>query len=254
MISLSHASVRFGTREVLKNVSFSVAQGRTLAILGPNGRGKTTVLRALLRQQRLSGGSVTAPDIVGYVPQSINLAHPYRAIDVVVMGSAAHRGWLSQPGRSDRERAVCAMRRTGVSHMADCGFDRLSGGEKQMVLLARALATRSRALILDEPTAALDLRNQINLLTLLTNLRREEGHAIIFTTHDPNHALSIADEAVLMMPDGETLAGPVDKVITPETLGALYNVPMRIGSLAGDDGSRRIVVPQFLPEMQRLSS
>ncbi|QRM33026.1 ABC transporter ATP-binding protein [Microvirga sp. VF16] len=254
MISLTHAFVKFGTRDVLRDVSFSVVQGRTLAILGPNGRGKTTALRALLGQQRLSGGSVTAPEIVGYVPQTINLAHPYRAIDVVVMGSAAHRGWLSQPGRGDRDKAAAAMRRTGVSHLVDSSFDRLSGGEKQMVLLARALATGSRALILDEPTAALDLRNQINLLSLLTELRREEGHAIIFTTHDPNHALSIADEAVLMMPDGKTLTGPVDTVILPETLEALYDVSMRVGSLAGDETSRRIVVPKFMPELQRLPS
>lgn len=254
MIALDHATVRFGGRDVLKDISFSVRKGRTLAILGPNGRGKTTALRALLGQQRLSAGSATAPEIVGYVPQSINLAHPYRAIDVVVMGSAAHRGWLSQPSRDDRATAIAAMRRTGVSHLTASPFDRLSGGEKQMVLLSRALATGSRALVLDEPTAALDLRNQVNLLALLAELRREESHAIVFTTHDPNHALSIADEAVLMMPDGATLSGPVETIVTPETLGKLYNVPMRIGTLAGDDRSRPVIVPEFMPDLQRLSS
>ena len=248
MISLSNASVRFGSREVLKGVSFSVKQGRTLAILGPNGRGKTTALRALLGQQRLSGGNAAAPAIVGYVPQAISLAHTYRAIDVVVMGSAAHRGWLSQPSKNDRAKALTAMKRTGVARLADASFDRLSGGEKQMVLLARALATGSPALILDEPTAALDLRNQLNLLALLADLRREETHAIIFTTHDPNHALAIADDAILMMPEGNTISGPVDDVITPETLGSLYGVAMRIGALAGDSTARRIVVPHFMPD------
>jgi iron complex transport system ATP-binding protein len=249
VISLSDASVRFGTREVLKGVSFSVERGRTLAILGPNGRGKTTALRALLGQQKLSSGRSCAPNVIGYVPQAISLAHPYRALDVVTMGSASHRGWLSQPTRDDRVRAMAAMTRVSIDQLAGAAFDRLSGGEKQLVLLARALATGSPALILDEPTAALDLRNQLHFLQLLADLRREKTHAIVFSTHDPNHALSIADDAVLMMPWGETLFGPVDQVITSETLSALYCVPMQIMGFSDAGVARRIVFSSLKPSI-----
>jgi iron complex transport system ATP-binding protein len=254
MISLTEASVRFGARDVLSSISFSVAQGRTLAILGPNGRGKTTALRALLGQQKLSAGSRNVPSVIGYVPQAIGLAHPYRALDVVVMGCASGRSWLSQPGRKDRARALAAMQRTGVAHLAESSLDRLSGGERQLVLLARALATGSPALLLDEPTAALDLRNEMHLLHLLADLRRDGSHAIVVTTHDPNHALAIADDAVLMMPDGATVSGPVDQVVTPDMLSALYCVPMQIRTFVDHGAVCRIVVPGSMPIPERLTS
>ena len=124
-------------------------------------------------------------------------------------------------------------------------FDRLSGGERQLVLLARALATGSDVIVLDEPAAALDLRNQERLLRLLVDLREERRYAIAFTTHDPNHAFA-ADEALLMMPDAETLCGPVDDVLTAENLERLYGVPMRHTTITGPDGKPRdAILPAF---------
>lgn len=246
MIGLERVTVHFGTRAVLDDLSFAVPRGRTLAILGPNGRGKTTALRALLGLQRLAAGSRTAPAVVGYVPQAVTIAYPYRVRDIVAMGRTAAIGLFGQPGAKDAAVADAALARVGVAAFADAPFDRLSGGERQLVLLARALATGSDALILDEPGAALDLRNQERLLGLLDGLRRERTRSILFTTHDPNQALAVADDALLLMPDGSAVHGPAAEVVRAETLERLYGVPMRFVDLEGPDGApRRAVVPAF---------
>jgi len=246
MIGLDNAIVRFGARTVIDGLSFSVPVGRTMAILGPNGRGKTTTLKAMLGFQPLNAGRRIAPEIVGYVPQTGTGNQRYRAIDIAVMGRAAHLGLFGQPGPADFEIARSALERAGAARFADHYFDRLSGGERQLVLLARALATGSEALVLDEPAAALDLHNQERLLNLLNALRRPRDRAIVFTTHDPNHALTAADDALLMMPGGQPLFGPVSETITPEHLEHLYGVPMRVVELAGPSGeTHRAVLPAF---------
>ena len=249
MIGLERATVRFGDRVVFRDLSFRADVGRSLAILGPNGRGKTTALRASLGLQRLASGRRVAPEVVGYVPQSIAVAHPYKVGDVVAMGRAARLGLFGQPGPDDRAAALAALARLGLSRLAEAMFDRLSGGERQLVLLARALATESPVLVLDEPGAALDLANQARLIELLDAIRRERRHAILFTTHDPNQALAVADDVLLLMPEGDALLGPAAALIAPEPLTALYGVPMRVVRLHGADGRpRRAVLPAFAGE------
>jgi iron complex transport system ATP-binding protein len=246
MIGLSDAVVRFGERTILDRLSFSVPRGRTLAILGPNGRGKTTALRAMLGFQPLAAGHRTAPAVVGYVPQHASSNQSYSVLEVVVMGRAAQLGLFGQPRPQDLEMATAALEQVGASRFAQSRFDRLSGGERQLVLLARAMATGSDVLVLDEPAAALDLRNQQRLLGLLDTLRIPRDRAIVLTTHDPNHALAIADDALLMMPDGPAVLGPVAETIVPGLLERLYGVPMHFVDIAGPDGaSHRAVLPAF---------
>ena len=242
MIGLERATVRFGTRTVLDALDIEVEMGRTLAILGPNGRGKTTALRAMLGFQQLNAGTRTAPQIVGYVPQSSGANQRYTVRDVVVMGRASGLGLFGQPTLQDFAAAAAALEQIGLSDFAEAMFDQLSGGERQLVLLARALATGSKVLVLDEPASALDLRNQQRLLGLLQQLREPRDKAIVFTTHDPNHALAIADDAMLMLPGADIVHGPVSEMITPENLELLYGVPMRLVDLPGPDGAYRNAV------------
>ncbi|WP_454287747.1 ABC transporter ATP-binding protein [Rhizobium arsenicireducens] len=246
MIGLDKASVAFGPRTLFKDISFSVPVGRSMAILGPNGRGKTTLLRALLGFQPLASGKRHAPKVAGYVPQHGASQAKLSGLDVVVMGRAVRLGLFGQPSADDREAAEAALVQVGACSLATLRYDRMSGGQRQMVLIARALATGSPVLVFDEPTSALDLGNQAKTLELLDTLRLRRDFAIIFTTHDPNHALAASDDVLLMMPGGGEIHGPVAQMIEPDKLSELYGVPMRWVEVNGPTGeTRRAILPAF---------
>lgn len=170
MIGLRGAGVRYGERWIFRHLDFTPAAGRCVAVLGPNGRGKTTLIRSLLGFLTLSEGARSAPSTVGYVPQATAAVVSYRVRDVVAMGRVAQRGLFATPSRDDRETAAEALARVGLSALAGQRFDLLSGGERQLVLLARTLATGAEVLILDEPASALDLRNQDRFLSVVDAL------------------------------------------------------------------------------------
>jgi len=246
MIGLDKASVAFGPRTLFKDISFSVPVGRSMAILGPNGRGKTTLLRALLGFQPLASGKRHAPKVAGYVPQHGASQAKLSGLEVVVMGRAVQLGLFGQPSADDREAAEAALVQVGACSLATLRYDRMSGGQRQMVLIARALATGSPVLVFDEPTSALDLGNQAKTLELLDTLRLRRDFAIIFTTHDPNHALAASDDVLLMMPGGGEIHGPVAQMIEPDKLSELYGVPMRWVEVNGPTGeTRRAILPAF---------
>ncbi|MER2534150.1 MAG: metal ABC transporter ATP-binding protein [Rhizobiaceae bacterium] len=243
--SLSGAGVRFGQRWIFRGLDFKAPVGRSVAILGPNGRGKTTLLRALLGFQTLTEGSRSAPEVIGYVPQSATREIGYSVRQIVATGRVARRGLFASPSRSDMEAADEALRRVGVSWLAEKRFDWLSGGERQLVLLARAIATGASTLVLDEPASALDLRNQDRFLSVLNMLRADGEHCILFTTHLPQHALAAADHALLMHGEHERVEGPIGETMTEEAIGRLYGLPVRIVDCGGEHGGARGVVPLF---------
>jgi iron complex transport system ATP-binding protein len=247
MIGLRDAGVRYGDRWIFRHLDFAPAAGRCVAILGPNGRGKTTLIRALLGFLTLSEGTRSEPATVGYVPQATAAIVSYRVHDIVAMGRVARRGLFAMPSRSDRDVAADALARVGLSALAGQRFDFLSGGERQLVLLARALATGADILILDEPASALDLRNQDRFLTVIDALRADGRHTILFTTHLPQHASAVADDALMLYDAEDRSFGPVPQVLTEENLERLYGIPVRIVAVTSAAGDRMVsgVVPLF---------
>jgi iron complex transport system ATP-binding protein len=245
MIALENAGVRRGRRWIFSQVSFALGAGRTLAVLGPNGRGKTTLIKALAGLVPLAAGRRIAPPLIGYVSQAIGADIPYRSLDVVVMGRARRLGLFGAPGGADYRAAHEALELVGAADFAERPFDRLSGGERQIVLLARALATGSSALVLDEPASALDLANQNRLLAVLRDVKAAGRHAILFSTHLPQHALSVADDALLMMDPANHVVGPARTVLDEANLTCLYGLPVRRVSLSGESGAVEAVVPMF---------
>jgi len=228
---------------VFRHHGFTVGPGRVLAILGPNGRGKTTLLKGIMGLVRLTEGQVRLDGAFGYVPQSHRPAFGYTVLDMVVMGRARHLGLFSAPGADDWHAARAALARVGVESFAERSFLELSGGEQQLVLIARALASDCRILILDEPTSALDFQKQDRVLLTVRAVVRELGLAVLFTTHYPSHALHVADDALLMFGPTDFVAGPVDAVMTDDNLSRLYGLTVR--QLALEAGRFRTVVPVF---------
>lgn len=228
---------------VFKDLSFSVPPGTVTAVLGPNGSGKTTLVRCAAGMLAVQEGAVRRSETAGYVPQARGSTFGYPALDMVVMGRARHIGVFRSPGSRDRAAALRAMDRVGIAALADRLFPTLSGGEQQLVLIARAIAGGSRLLVLDEPSTGLDLKNQVRVLQLLRELVRT-GMSLLVSTHHPDHALFLADSVVLMGAAG-VVTGPAGPLLADAQLSALYGV--RVSTLNYDDAGtpRRTVVTPF---------
>lgn len=229
---------------VFRGHEFSLGQGEILTILGPNGRGKTTLIKCLLGLVAPAGGSVRLEGETGYVPQTGETPFPYRVLDMVVMGRARHLGLFRSPGRADFDAARRALAQLDSLHLAQRTMAALSGGERQRVLIARALAAGCDILMLDEPASALDFRHQHTLLRTLRTLA-DDGLTVIFSTHMPQHAQQVADKVMLMHDVDDYEIGPRDAIMTEAKLARLYGVPVRTIDLDHDGRTLRAVLPVF---------
>ncbi len=229
----------------LRGVSFSLQPGRITAVLGPNGAGKTTLLYLALGwlrpwegEVRLQGrplrgrGARERGRWLALVPQTEHTPFDYSVLEYVLMGRAPHLPPLGIPGEKDYQAAWQALERVGLSDLAAHPVPQLSGGERQLMLLARALAQNPRLLLLDEPTAHLDLKNKARLIRLLRDLRARGG-TFLMTNHEPDVVLAVADDVLLIEPNGSARFGPLAEVFTAETLSRIYQMPIRLTQIDG---------------------
>jgi zinc/manganese transport system ATP-binding protein len=232
LLALDGIGVRLGGRQVLSDVTFSLGRGEFAGIIGPNGAGKTTLLRVILGLLEPSGGRVLVDGeplhnrnkaSIGYVPQklSIDPDMPLRARDVVSLGLDGHRLGFAFPSRQRRELVERALGDVGAAGYADARVGELSGGEQQRVLIAHALISRPKLLLLDEPLANLDLRSEQEIVAVLGQLAREQEISVLLSAHDVNPLLGVMDRIVYVA-GGRAAAGPADEVVTSDGLTRLY--------------------------------
>jgi iron complex transport system ATP-binding protein len=241
-VRLEGQALAIGYRDRLVGTGLDVAldEGEVLALLGPNGGGKTTLLKTLLGLLPPLGGEVRFGEhalaatsirerarLLAYVPQSHVATFAFPVETVVLMGRTAHGNLFSRPTARDRAVAASALDRFGIAHLSARPYTMISGGERQLVLLARALAQEPRFIVLDEPTASLDFGNQGKVMREIRALAAS-GHGVLFTTHDPNQALRLADRAFLLRAGARVTDGPVSSVLTKQNLEALYDAPVRV--------------------------
>lgn len=243
MLSVENISFFYKpNRKILKDISFNLAEKDIMCILGPNGTGKTTLLRCLLGLNPIKSGRITIggndlsrvaakqrAKMIAYVPQSTSMTFSYEAREVVLMGRVSHLSIGRTPTKSDRLIVEESMEKLGIGHLEKCAFQQLSGGERQMVLVARALAQQSNILIMDEPTANLDFSNQIKILKVINNLSKQ-GYAILMTSHFPDHSFLACNKAMLMRDGLITYQGNPEDVVTTSNLTQLYGTPVCVTS------------------------
>lgn len=240
VLAVEGLSCGYAGRAVARDVSFALAPGEVLCLLGANGGGKTTLFKTILGLVPALAGSVAVDgeDVAGwdarrrarsfgYVPQSGAGQFPFTLREMVLMGRTAHRSAFAAPGPADRAAADAALEALGIAGLAGRDWLKVSGGERQLALIARALAQEPRILILDEPTASLDFGNQLRVLGHVRRLARA-GLAVLFSTHHPEQAFACASRVALLHEGRLMRIAPPAAAITPDTLALLYKVEVEV--------------------------
>jgi iron complex transport system ATP-binding protein len=252
VISVSGLRFSYGLGFGLKDISLTVERGKTTVLLGPNGCGKTTLLKcmnALLTPRegeiKINGkdifrmGRSELARLVGFVPQAHTPSFPYSVEDVVLMGRVSSMSIFQQPSDLDYAKTWQAIEAVGLTALKDRPYTHISGGERQLSLIARAIAQEPAALLLDEPTAHLDFKNQFMVLQMVKKVAKERGMAVVMSLHDPNHALLFSDNVALVHSGEIVMVGEPASVITTETIKQLYGIDIEIVIHNG----RRLVMP-----------
>jgi iron complex transport system ATP-binding protein len=254
-LAIEELSCGYPGHTVGRDLTFGVAAGEVLCVLGRNGEGKSTLFKTILGLLPPLAGRVRVDGeptagwsprrramMFGYVPQSGAGGFPFTVREIVLMGRIAHRGPFSAPSRADHAAAEWALDGLGIARLAGRDWPRLSGGERQLALIARALAQEPRTLVLDEPTASLDFGNQLRVLDAVRGLARTRGLGVLLSTHHPEQAFACADRVAILAEGRLLRLGPPADTITAETLRACYSVDVAVVPLGSD--RYRVCVPR----------
>lgn len=244
---------------ILKNVNLTLEKGKILSILGPNGIGKTTLLKCIIGllswksgQTLLYGKDIEAMNSkelwnkISYIPQSHGSAFSYTGLEMVLIGRSAHLGIFEQPGLAEMELAQNTMEKVGISHLANKDCNTMSGGELQMVLIARALINEPELIILDEPETGLDYHNQLLVLNIIEKLAHEEGISGIINTHYPSNAIAISDTTLLMNKHREFIYGNTIDILNEKNISDAFDVKVILNELIYDDKKIKSIIPVSL--------
>lgn len=258
-MKLAAESLDFGYRghRVGRDVSLAVEAGQVLCLLGPNGSGKTTLFRTLLGLLPAQGGRVLVDGadlwalrrgdvarLVSYVPQAHAAFFPFTVREVVLMGRTAHLGPFASPGRRDQEVAAAAIERVGLAGLADAVYTRTSGGERQLALIARALAQDARVIVMDEPTANLDFGNQVRVMEHIRALA-QSGIGVLLSTHDPDQAFLCAHRVAMLHAGRLVRLGTPEDAINAGSLREIYGVEVKLARIETAGGWRQVCIPEL---------
>ena len=255
-IDVNDLNFSYDLKAVLKRVNFIIDDCQMLSVLGPNGVGKSTLFYCILGLLRNYSGTITLNgkntrqfsirDLakrIAYIPQSHFPSFNYSVFEMVLMGTTQQLSTFSTPGKPQIEKTERALQRMGIEHLSERGFNMISGGERQLTLIARALAQNARILIMDEPTANLDYGNQIKVLKQIKSLTND-GYTIIQSTHNPDQTFLFSDK-VLALKNGEVFAyGEPHEIISRELIRTLYDIDIELQSLFND--TIRVCIPSFV--------
>ncbi|WP_405266849.1 ABC transporter ATP-binding protein [Methanobrevibacter sp.] len=252
LFEVKNISFSYDGDEIFSDISFSIDRGDVLCILGPNGTGKTTLIKCLNGLHDIDSGEIlingksikkiSFKEIsthIGYIPQSHVPSFPFKVLDVVVMGRAPYLNLTDSPKKEDMEIAMNSLKTLGIDHLKDKEYTNLSGGERQLVFLARVLCQKPDILILDEPTSHLDFGNQIKLLEIIDNLSKA-GLSIIMSSHFPDHAFLSSTKVAIMKNKKFIDFGSPDEVVTESNLKKAYSIDVKLIEL---DNNRKVCVP-----------
>lgn len=254
LVEVKDACFAYDRKTIFENIRLKVDKGEILCIVGPNGCGKTTLLDCVLGVKKLKSGSILingrnintirVSDVAkqaAYVPQAHERTFPYTVKEIVLMGRAAYTGLFSSPSGEDRDIAEECLRLVGIDEFEDRPYTQLSGGEGQLVMLARALAQKTPVIVMDEPTAHLDFKNELTVLETIVKMVKEAGLAVIMATHFPNHAFyfennNLTTHVALMNDRKISRIGFPNEVLSEENLEELYRINARIVSCRMESG------------------
>ena len=252
LFDVRNISFSYDDETIFSDISFSINKGDVLCILGPNGTGKTTLIKCLNGLHDIDSGEIliNGEDMkrlsfkqiskhIGYIPQSHVPSFPFKVFDVVLMGRAPYLNLTDSPKEEDKRIALDALKTLGIEDLKDKEYTNLSGGERQLVFLARVLCQKPDILILDEPTSHLDFGNQIRLLEIIDNLAKS-GLSIIMSSHFPDHAFLSSTKVAIMKDKHFIDFGTPDDVVTEDNLKKAYSIDVKLIEL---DNNRKVCVP-----------